>query len=138
MEKKLLIILLVLVLGCKNNDQGNEPPIEINAVFIQKYTPADKVIILTCTRCGCFVDALNTLNENEKSFLSKYPILTDTICNSLNIPSIFMDSKTMDSISTDIFNITLLKKKDNRFNVRIIKLNESNKIIPIIKDFFEL
>lgn len=137
MKKNIFFIFIFIFFGCKSNNQGNEVPIRINTAAVRKYTPKDSLVIVTCTRCNCFVEALNSLTETEKLYISQYPILSDSNCNSLNIPSIFIDRRAIDSISVDIYNITLLKKKANRFDVRIIQLSESREIMNVMKDFFE-
>ncbi|MBN8686078.1 MAG: hypothetical protein J0M10_03630 [Chitinophagales bacterium] len=131
-----VFFILTLSLSCKGKNSTLENSEIINSDILKSHVSSDKLVIVTCIRCGCFIDALNGLPESEMNYFSQYSILTDTNCNKLKMPAIHIDKLTIDSISTDIYNITLIKRENGLYKSRIIQLNESSKIVDIMKEYF--
>ncbi len=134
MIKIITYLTLIFVFGCKGKIQHEQ--IEINSSILEQYTNSEDLIIVTCTGCRCFIENLNALSKSDISYLSKYTVLADTTCNKFPFNTVPLNTRTLDSISTDIYNITLLTKVDDGFKSKVLQLSESKKIVDAVKNFF--
>jgi hypothetical protein len=122
--------------ACSIKNQVNEDKIFYNGGVLEKYMVADKIILVTCTRCGCFVDAINNLKNEDYKYVSSFPILADSNCNRLNIPSHYIHRKVIDSISTDLYNIVLIKRSNGHYEFNILSLSQSANIALAMRNYF--
>lgn len=130
-------ILCLFLFSCYNNIKKNHD-LSINTGLLSKYSDqSDKTIILSCISCSCFKPILTNLSDVDKLTLSKYRILGDTNCFKTKLPITQIRQNTIDSLSDDIYNITLVRKVGEKYNLRIIETNESSKLVAICRDFFE-
>lgn len=135
----ILFFLIAAAFGACQRKAAKEPvvsQITIHENILQRYTKNDELIIVTCTGCHCFIEALNAMPAAQRAKVQQYPILSDTVCSHLELPCIVVTQRALDSISSDIYNVTLLKKVNGSFLTRVIQLDEAKKILEVIEAFF--
>ncbi len=135
--KYFLLLLYCLIFYSSCSESRKVSSVEVNQDILIKYFNKSNIVLLSCVRCGCFVDLMNTLSKEEKLILQPYAIATDTNCNKISLQAIHIPQKVIDSISQDIYNITLIKKIGSVYDVRIIQTKEMRKTINIIKQYFK-
>jgi hypothetical protein len=138
-RKTVFILALLMLIGSFSCDSGKESPnYKINSTIIKEFFPnSDKIIILSCVRCGCFIDIMNKLSFQDREYLINISFATDTSCNKINFPLQVIPQRFIDSISMDIYNIILLKKiKSGEYKMKVIETKESDNFIQIAKNYF--
>lgn len=134
----LLFLSLVLLEGCKTTNKIHYIDINQKATY-QYFNGQKKVLILSCVRCGCFINAMGSAYHKDKLFFDDINIFTDTTCTSLKFIKNHISQKKIDSISNEIYNITLLKKvyQNGEYIARIVETKESPRLLDICKEFFK-
>jgi hypothetical protein len=131
--------IIFLLTGCGTGNKQTHV-IDLNQGMATKLFNGQKnVMILSCTRCGCFLQALPAAYAKDKLFFDKVYLVTDTTCNSLKFIKNHISQQRMDSISDEIYNITLCKQLpgNREYITRIIETKENARILDICKDFFK-
>jgi hypothetical protein len=133
----LYALLLLLLMGCSSNQPTGPVKSDINKAILQNRLPrGEKIALVSCIRCGCFVKMLNNLTSQEKTALQDVVFLSDTTCNKINYPSLHITQSAIDSISQDLYNIVLFRKTNEGYDVRLIETEESKDFTRICTDFF--
>jgi hypothetical protein len=133
----LIFLTSLSFFGCARKNSGNAEKVFYSKDALTQHMVADKIILVTCTRCGCFVDALNNLASDDYEYISTFPVLNDTNCNRLKIPNHYIDRKAIDSISTDLYNVVLIKRSNGHYQFKILSLSESANIAIAIRNYFD-
>ncbi len=139
LRNSLLCLAISLFAGC-SSVQKQIPVINLNQGIANRiFKGQSRVIILSCVRCGCFIQALPAAYSKDKSFFESVYLLTDTTCNSLKFIKNHIPQQEIDSISNAIYNIALFKKSNvkGEYKFRIIETKENAGISAICKDFFK-
>lgn len=133
-----ILLCLILLLSCKNPHQANNNGVILSKEILNKWNTKKFIIILPCTRCGCFLTVLNNIKGVDSTFITnEATFITDSSCNKTKFKFIHKEQKQIDSLSDDIYNITLIKRNESEIKVRIIKTTESDQTVKILKRFFE-
>jgi len=133
-----LFFMLSLFKTCLNSDNSKEKKINANTEILKRRFPeAKRLILFSCVRCGCFVDLLNSLSTENNKYVKQQYFITDSNCNKINFPIIHLSQKIIDSISVDIYNLTLVKRINNKYEFRIIETEEKDNWEEISKSFFD-
>ena len=128
-------ILFIVFISCNGNKMKKE--IKLDLPVLNKYIPKPTpCIIVSCTRCICFDNIINGLKKKDLEYLESFPIIMDTNCGKLKLKTIQVKQNVIDSISGDIYNITLVKERKENYSTRIIKQEESLNLIRICHVFF--
>lgn len=140
-SKILYGLLLLLVTGCSSNVPAGgslpKPELSVNTAILRNRFPGEeKIALLSCIRCGCFVTLLNNMTSADKAAMKDVVFLSDTTCNNINYPSLHITQAAIDSISFDLYNVVLFRKKDQDYKVRIIETEESKNFSRICSEFF--
>jgi hypothetical protein len=140
-SKILYGLLLLLATGCSSNVPTGggpaKPDISINtAILRNNLRGEEKIALMSCIRCGCFVNLLNNLTSADKAALKDVVFLSDTTCNKINYPSLHISQAAIDSISFDLYNVVLFRKENQDYKMRIIETDESKDFSRICSDFF--
>ena len=133
-----ICFILSLFNTCFNFENSKGKKINANTEILKRRFPeAKRLILFSCVRCGCFVDLLNNLSTENNSYLQQQYFITDSNCNKINLPIIHLPQKIIDSISVDIYNLTLVKRIKNKYEFRIIETEETDNWQEISKSFFD-
>jgi hypothetical protein len=128
----LTIIIVPLSFFCKT--ERKEIPLLLNIAIrdslMRKY--GDNIAILSCLRCECFVQYFNYFNTG----INRFVLLTDTNCNKLKIPAIYIPNTEIEKLSDGIYNLTLIKNDRGRIKTKILDAGDSSHISEGIKSFF--
>lgn len=140
LNRLLLVPIIVFLATCKDPTQGIKPTegIKINSDILQKYAgEKNTYIIMSCVRCSCFDGDLKRIKPADIEYLRQFIFITDTTCGKIEFSNAHLSQNIIDSISDDIYNITLIKRNSNNgFLVRIIKQEESTQFLKICRTFF--
>jgi hypothetical protein len=139
LRNSLLCLAISLFAGC-GSVQKQANSININQDKAgQLFKGQKNVMILSCVRCGCFIQALPAAYIKDRSFFESVYLLTDTTCNSLKFIKNHIPQQEIDGISNEIYNIALFKKSNEKgeYKFRIIETKENAEILAICKDFFK-
>lgn len=71
-------------------------------------------IVISCIKCNCILDELNRIQRKDSTLLSHFDIFVDKNCATPLLPSIKtiqLEQAALDSISTDIFNLLIISRK---------------------------
>lgn len=134
-------LLLLLALGCSSNvptgaSLGKANAV-INTTILQDRFPGkEKIALMSCIRCGCFVSLFNNLSGADKAALKDVSFVSDTTCNKLNYPSLHISQQAIDSISLDLYNVVLFRKKKDGYDMRLVETDERKDFARICSDFF--
>jgi hypothetical protein len=120
------LLPLILLYGCKG-----EP--ERKSFANLNYLAADKpAIVLSCFRCGCIDDELGKM---DTGILNKYNFFGDTGCyknRPVSLKIVHISQKKLDTLSADLFSMLVIKKRGDKFNYKIIDVNNSTKMEKIL------
>ncbi len=128
--KLLFFILIVSILSC--NHVNNK-----SFSGFKKYAENKSSIIISCVKCGCVTDELNKISEQNPKLLKEYDIYIDSTCKAnldKNIKTQQISQKTIDSISTEFYNILILKKKDKDVEIQNLKSKDITKLENLMKE----
>lgn len=92
-----------------------------------------KGLFLTCTRCGCFVDELNSIYRRNPALIEKVLFLSDTNCNKLVFRTTHLSQSSADSISLKFYNAVVFEKISGMVKCRILSVEESPKLESILE-----
>jgi hypothetical protein len=139
MKKTSYILAAFLLFSCYSRQADEQEKIILNkAVFGNlKSQSGGNYIIFSCTSCSCFNSVLKLLSRADKDYLSQFTLIADTMCTKSDLPFMPVKQSLIDSISTDIFNVTLVRKIDGNYDCRIIQTGECEKLIPICRKYFK-
>ncbi len=88
----------------------------------------DKAIIISCVRCSCVIDDINSIELNNQKLLHEYLIIGDSSClKSLKVKNkiIHVPQIKLDSLSTDLYNVLIIKRVNGDYQTKMIKTEES-------------
>ena len=137
LRSNLLIFVLTLISLTCTNATKNDQKILVNQNVANKlFKGHDKILLLSCVRCGCFLDALENLYRKDSIFLKTIYLITDTNCTKFTFTLNHISQNQIDSISDDLYNVVLFKKTKSGYQVREIETKESPKILEISRDYF--
>jgi hypothetical protein len=115
-------------LGCSSIKNQHEKYKGFASLYNNKTT-----ILISCIKCDCIIDELNLIYEKDSAVFKNIDIIMDTSCkanlNKKLIPQFIPQSK-IDSISTDFYNMLIIKKDSKIYN---IESKESGKIYSFLK-----
>ncbi len=133
----LLLLLHFSVISC-NNNHVPDVKIALNNQLVDSlmYLHGNNIAILSCLRCNCFVESYTKKYRDQAYVPTGYSLFADSFCTKLPIPTIQLPQKVMDRISEDIYNLTLLKKRDGKLLVYVIPVNKSKTLGKITQKFF--
>lgn len=107
---------------------------EINKVLDQN---GNNIALLSCLRCGCFVDAYNRTFKESGKKPEGYVLLADTLCNKFVFPVINIPAGDIEKISDEIYNLTLIKRSNKNITTKILQVEDSKKMEKVIANFFK-
>jgi len=107
---------------------------EINKVLDQN---GNNIALLSCLRCGCFVDAYNRTFKESGKKPEGYVLLADTLCNKFVFPVINIPAGDIEKISDEIYNLTLIKRSNKNITTKILQVDDSKKMEKVIANFFK-
>lgn len=96
----------------------------------------NNLAIVSCLRCGCFIDSYNDEYIRSMKQPEGYTLLADTACNKLKFPVVYINTRDVERISDEFYNITFLKRRQSKTSYRILNVDESNRIQKIASQFF--
>jgi hypothetical protein len=127
------LITVFLFIGCK----AKAPVLSIDQTVASTYFNAERrIIVLSCVRCRCFVDALNNAWKTDSDYLKSVAVYADTTCTKLVFPVKHISQSNIDNLSSDLYNVILLKKTDNKYDFRIVQTKENHRFINLYTQFF--
>jgi hypothetical protein len=137
-----LLVLSLVSATCRSKGNANHANVKIDAAAYTRYfTDGDlvnnKVVIFYGQKCGCFIQDLNKGWAKDSSFIKTLHIYGDTSYNRLRFPINHLPQSCIDTLSEDIYNVTLMKKGNGKIDFRILETTESGKFVSIAKKFFE-
>jgi hypothetical protein len=125
--------------SCMSNKKSTSA-FKYNEPLLNKTLIKDEGVFITCLSCTCFTRELKNIYLKDSSFFLKYPFFIIKDCNpDFNNHEKFMTTirqSYSDSISEEIYNVTLVKKIQNEYTFRILKVEESDNLKKIIVSFF--
>lgn len=131
---KFFVIVASLFFFCCQSKK-EDPKLLLNVPMrdslLAKY--GNNIAILSCLRCGCFVQYFNDFNGKTEG----YVLLADTNCNKLNIPVHYISNDQVEQLSEDIYNLTLIKSEKGEIKSKIVKAGDSKQIAKDIRSFFK-
>ena len=130
----ILPVLLKCTSPSHNSDSIKLDAKEINQVLDQN---GNNIALLSCLRCGCFVDAYNRIFKESGKRPEGYVLLADTLCNEFLFPVINITSDNIEKISDEIYNLTLVKRRAKTITTKILQVEDSKKMEKIITHFFK-
>ena len=137
-DVKIFFKLLLLFLCACQSTSKQPPSATVNENIANRiFTQKKPVVILSCIRCECFIDAVNSLYKNNSSVFQEFTFFTDTNCNKLNFKATYIAQKTLDSLSNDIFNLALIKSQGNSFEVKIVDTEQASQLLSVINQFLK-
>jgi hypothetical protein len=98
---------------------------------------ADKVVVFYGRKCGCFIQDLNKSWAKDSNYIKTLHIYGDTLYNRLQFPIHHLAQSCIDTLSEDIYNVTLMRMSNGKINFRILETEESGKFVSVAKKFFE-
>lgn len=106
---------------------------EITKVLDQN---GNNIALLSCLRCGCFVDAYNRAFRESGRKPEGYVLLADTLCNKFLFPVTNIPASDIEKISDEIYNLTLVKRRNKTLTTKILHVEDSKRMEKIITHFF--
>jgi CO dehydrogenase/acetyl-CoA synthase gamma subunit (corrinoid Fe-S protein) len=120
---KMLLLAFVLVsCGTKTDKRF--------AMFAKLHKGRD-IIFVSCVRCDCMIDMLNMVNAQKPALLASYDIYIDSTCKSTlskSIPTVHIGQATVDSLSVDVYNALIIKKRGTDYVTRLIETKEAEQL----------
>jgi hypothetical protein len=120
--------IIVLLISCtsSNNIKGD----------FSKIINDKSCIIISCLKCDCIIGEINKISSTNPSLIENYDIFIDSDCARGLNPTIrysHIEQASLDSISTDIYNMLVLKKEKNGVvKSTIIETKDSPKMEKIL------
>jgi len=134
----ILALILPVLVKCTSSSHSSDSikfdSNEINKVLDQN---GDNIALLSCLRCGCFVDAYNSIFKKSGKKPEGYVLLADTLCNKFLFPVINIPAGDFEKISDEIYNLTLFKRRNKTITTKILQVEDSKKMEKIITLFFK-
>jgi hypothetical protein len=90
-------------------------------------------VLISCIKCNCIIDELNIIYDKDSTVFNDLDVLMDTTCKvNLNkkISINYIPQSKIDSISTDFYNMLIIKKDNKIYN---IETKESSKLYSFLK-----
>jgi hypothetical protein len=116
-------IILALVTGC-NTKTGSRKLAGFSVLL-----NGEKTIVISCVRCNCVIEELNKIIGNQPGLLNGYSFIGDTTCTEGFLwrhKIIQYNQKQLDDISTDFYNLLIIKKTSgNEPKIKLVKTEES-------------
>jgi hypothetical protein len=117
-------IILALVTGC-NTATGSRKLAGFSTLL-----KGEKTVVISCIRCNCVIEELNRIIGSQPDLLEGYTFVGDTACTEgfLWRHKIIQHSqKELDEISTDFYNLLIMKKKKGgKPMMKLVKTEESS------------
>jgi hypothetical protein len=79
---------------------------------------------------------MNGAFKKDSTFFKQIYMVTDTNCTKLKFHMDYISQAGIDSISNEMYNVTLLKRVNGNYVGRMIETEESPKILEVVKTFF--
>ena len=132
-----IFILFFLPISCTNK-VAQDKRVKIKTATADSLFKiyGSNIAVMSCLRCGCFVDEYNKRFKASHEIPQGYTLLTDTTCNSLMFPVKHLPGRIFDDLSEDIYNLTFMRKVDTGIVIKILQVEESSKIGTIARTFF--
>lgn len=137
LRSNLFSFLFLFFISCveKKNKDGM---IEMNQNVTSRILEGrDKVLIFSCVRCNCFINSMSEAYKKDSTYLNSIYMLTDTACTKLRFRMNYISQVKVDSISDEMYNVTLLRKVNGNYISRTIETEESPQVLKIINEFFD-
>ena len=134
----IVLLFFTLFISCLNPYTTNIKEVALSQDIIYKWKTKKFIIVLPCTRCGCFLSVINNFKGRDSLFIvNETTFVTDTFCNKIKFKSIHREQKQIDSLSDEIYNLTLISINKSETAVRIIDTKESEQTTQIMRSFFD-
>lgn len=137
MRFNIFLFTTVLFIGC--NTKITQRKIDVIENEISKIYKKP-ILILSCIRCGCFVDLFKSNNPKVNDALKNYDIFSDSTCSSHTIfkqKVNHISSKIIDSIYEENYNVIIIKKKNERYIAKLIETEGSGHLSEILTKFLK-
>jgi hypothetical protein len=130
------VFLILIILSCRNVVKSRE--IVINQSVAMDIYKDKPVLLISCVKCGCFLDILSKPSDALVSTLSRYEILADSNCISkskLPVQVGYISQTKIDNLFEDNYNLIVLSKRDNVFKSKLIETEGSPYLNKILSAF---
>jgi len=97
----------------------------------------NNIALLSCLRCGCFVDVYNKGFIENGIQPTEYVLIADTLCNKFLFQVNFLSSEDIEKISDEIYNLTLIKRRNNVITSKILQVEDSKNLEKAVRSFFK-
>jgi hypothetical protein len=116
------LFLLLLICGCSSS------PKQQKFAGFAGLCKGDKTIVISCIRCSCVIEVLNHTIETNPGLLNGYSFVGDTTCNGgflWRSKMFHYSQKQLDSISTELYNMLIIKTNGGGKTLRLIETLEA-------------
>jgi hypothetical protein len=132
------IIIVVTLFSCRSSITNRA--IDIDESFIGSVYNDKPILLISCIKCGCFIDILSKPTNELTNILSKYEIYADSACTDKKILPFHIrhiPQLKIDSIFSENYNLIIVNKSENTFRARLIETDGSSKLDKILSTFLE-
>jgi hypothetical protein len=126
-----LFTVCLLLAACSNNSTTKD------LSMFSRLHNGKHIILVSCIRCNCMVEELNLIQQQKPALLEPYDIYIDSACKSSLLPAIktvHISQESIDSLSTDVYNALIIKKKGNGFDIRMLETKDAQKMPKMLAD----
>lgn len=135
LNKLILFFIGFQLYGCHSSKSET---VKVNTAVVRTIFPQkEKILIISCIKCSCFLPALNYAYKQDSSYFKTISVFADTSCNKWSFSVNHISQKLIDSIGDDMYNIILLKSNEDDYIARVIDSKESPRLLESIKFFFD-
>ncbi len=112
---------------------------EFNFDLLKNNINSEEGIIVSCIRCTCVVEELDSYYLVNDNFVTKVPLYADTNCLQpfLKKKINHLNQRVLDSIYEKNYNLILFKREGSTYNFKLVKTEDAIKFPQIAKAFFE-
>jgi predicted nucleic-acid-binding Zn-ribbon protein len=134
----ILLFIFPLLMKCRSNSEASKQ-FEFNLEEMNKILNqnGNNIALLSCLRCGCFVDVYNKEFKEKGTRPTEYILLADTTCNKFLFQVNFLSSNDIEKISDEMYNLTLVKRRDKTIITKILQVEDSKNLEVAIGRFFK-
>ncbi len=106
------------------------------AMFSSLHNGKD-IILVSCIKCDCVIEELNLINQQKPELLEPYDIYIDSNCKrslSKTINTVHINQASIDTLSVDLYNALIIKKRGNTFTTKMVETKDAQKMPKMLVD----
>jgi hypothetical protein len=95
------------------------------------------IILVSCVKCDCMIEELNLINAQKPQLLAPYDIYIDSTCRhslSKTIATVHISQASIDTLSVDLYNALIIKKRGNTFTTKMVETKDAQKMPKMLSD----